>query len=252
MTWADTPNGEYWLIEHGADPNLPSGPDEEAPLHITARRWDAAMAERLVAHGADVSRRRRDGATPHTVAELSGNAAVAAWLLAHGAVDELSPIERFVAACARADRPVAEAMLAADPTLRSQLRPEHHLLLHRPAENGDAAVIDTMVACGFDPDARDQDDVTPLHRAAMGGHVEAARVLLARGADPGPLDGMFAAPPIVWAVEGRENPQHRGDHVGVARVLLAAGSPADWTPPQGAPSPERTLEGLAALKRDAA
>jgi hypothetical protein len=251
MTWADTPAGEYWLIDNGADTNLSSGPDDEAPLHVAARRWDVAMVERLMAHGADLARRRRDGATPHTVAELSGNVRVAAWLLAHGAADELSPLERFVAACARADRDAAGAMLTADPSLRSQLRPEHHLMLQRPAESGDAAVIETMLACGFDPDARDQDGVAPLHRAAMGGHVDAVRALLAHGADPGPLDGMFAAPPIVWAVEGRGNPKHRGDHVGVARVLLAAGSPADWTPPEGAPGPERTLEGLTALKRDA-
>ena len=49
----------------------------------------------------------RDGATPHTLAELHGNAEIAAWLLAHGAADELSPLERFIAACARADRPAA-------------------------------------------------------------------------------------------------------------------------------------------------
>ena len=253
MTWADTPAGEYWLIDHGADPNLSWGPDDEAPLHVAARRWDVPMAEHLVAHGADVSRRRRDGSTPHTVAELSGNAGVAAWLLAHGAADELTPIERFVAACARADRAAAEAMLAADPSLRSQLRPQHHLMLHRPAESGDAAVLDTMLACGFDPDARDKDGVTPLHRAAMGGHVDAVRVLLRHGADKAPLDGMFAAPPLVWAVEGRSHARD-GDagYVEVARVLIAAGSPADWTPPDGAPSPERTLEGLTALKRDAA
>ena len=62
------------------------------------------MVERLVEHGADVSRRRADGATPHTLAELYGNHDIARWLLAHGAADELSPLERFVAACARGDR----------------------------------------------------------------------------------------------------------------------------------------------------
>jgi hypothetical protein len=64
---------------------------------------------------------------------------------------------------------------------------------------------------------------------------------------------MFSAPPLVWTVEGRNHAKHRGaDHVGVARLLIAAGSPLDWTPPEGAPSPERTLEGLTELRRDAA
>jgi len=251
MTWADTPAGPYWLVDHGADTNLAWSETGEAPLHVAARRWDAAMSARLVEHGADMSRRNADGATAHTVAALSGNAEVAAWLLAHGATDELSPLERFVAACARADRGQAEAILASHPDLRSQLRPEHHLMLHRPAESGNAAVLDTMLGCGFEPNARDKDKVTPLHRAAMGGHPDAVRVLLARGADVQALDGMFAASPLVWAVEGRSTTKG-GDHVSVARLLIAAGTPLDWTPPEGAPSPERTLDGLAELRRDAA
>lgn len=253
LLWSENPAGPRWLLDHGADPNLAWGAEGEAPLHVAARRWDVPMVERLVTHGADVSRRRADGATPHTLAELQGNPAIAAWLLAHGAAAELSPLERFIATCARADRAAADALLAARPTLRSELRPEHHLMLHRPAESGNAAVLETMLACGFDPDARDRDNVTPLHRAAMGGHVEAVRVLLAHGADVGALDGMFSASPLVWAVEGCSSDRRAGaDHVGVARLLIAAGSPLDWTPPEAAPGPERTLEGLIELRRAAA
>jgi hypothetical protein len=252
MQWADNPAGPYWLLEHGADPNLAWGDDDEAPLHAAARRWDVAMVERLVQRGADVSRRRADGSTPHILAELYGNVDIARWLLAHGAKDELSSIDRFVAACARADRAAADAMLAARPALQAELRPEHHLMLHRPAESGNAAVLETMLACGFNPEAKDKDNVTPLHRAAMGGHPDATRVLLKFGANVNALDGMFAAPPLVWAVEGRSNAKHSGaDHVEVARLLIAAGSPFDWTPPEGAPGPERTLEGLAQLKQAA-
>ena len=252
MQWADTPAGARWLLEHGADANLGWGDSGDAPLHIAARRWDVPMVERLVEHGADISRRRADGATPYTVAALFGNAEIAAWLLAHGAVDELSALDRFVAACARGDRAAADAMLAAYPDLRSELRPQHHRMLHRPAESGNAGVLETMLACGFETDAKDNESVTPLHRAAMGGHVEAVRVLLKYAADVAALDGMFSAPPLVWAVEGRSNAKGRGDYVGVARLLIAAGSPLQWTPPVGAPGPERTLEGLIDLERDAA
>ena len=85
MLWTDNPAGPRWLLDHGADPNLAWGDAGEAPLHVAARRWDVPMVERLVEHGADVSRRRADGATPHTLAELHGNPEIAAWLLAHGA-----------------------------------------------------------------------------------------------------------------------------------------------------------------------
>jgi len=64
---------------------------------------------------------------------------------------------------------------------------------------------------------------------------------------------MFAATPLVWAVEGRGSASHAGaDHVGVARLLIAAGSSLEWAPPEGAPGPERTQEGLIELRRDVA
>jgi hypothetical protein len=251
LHWSDNSSGAFWLLERGADPNLSWGDAAEAPLHVAARRWDVQMVARLVEHGADLSRRRADGATPHTVASLYGNEEIAAWLLEHGARDELSPLDRFVAACACGDRARAEAMLAAHPGLRTGLASEHHLMLHRPAETGDAAVLETMLACGFDPGARDKDGVTALHRAAMGGHVDAVRVLVKHGAQVDAVDGMFSAPPLVWAVEGRHHARAGADHVGVARELIAAGSPIEWTPPAGAPSPESTLEGLVELRRTA-
>jgi ankyrin repeat protein len=251
MLWSTNPAGPRWLIEQGADPNLAWGPEGEAPLHVAARRWDVAMVESLLERGGDPTRRRSDGCTPHTLAEMHGNRDIATRLVAYGANDELSPVERFVAACARADRAAAEALLNARPGLSGELRPEHHLMMHRPAEAGQSRVLETMLSCGFDPDARDKDDVTPLHRAAMGGHPDAVRALLRFGADVDATDGMFSATPLIWAVEGRGHAGPGADHVAVARELIAAGSSLDWTPPDGAPGPERTLEGLIELRRAA-
>jgi hypothetical protein len=251
MFFTTNPAGPRWLLEHGADPNLAWGDAGEAPLHVAARRWNVAMVEKLIEHGADVMKRRGDGATAHTVAETHGNHEVAVWLLEHGAKDELPPIERFIAACARSDRSSAEGMLREKPDLKGDLRHEHHLMLHRPAESGNVAALETMLECGFDPNAKDKESVTPLHRAAMAGYADAVRVLLAHGADAAALDGMFGATPLVWAVEGRHRKGPRADHVAVARLLISAGSPVDWKPPEGAPDPEGTIEGLIELMRAA-
>jgi hypothetical protein len=244
LQWSTDISGPRWLLEHGADPNLAWGDAGEAPLHVAARRWNVALAELLVWNGADVTRRRADGRTPHTLAELHGNHDIAEWLLGHGATDGLSDLDRFVAACARGDDEQAAAM-------RTDLRPEDHLMLHRPAEDGNAKVLDTMLKNGFDPSAADKDGVTALHRAAMAGYVDAVRVLLSHGAPVNALDGMFAATPLVWAVEGHGSRRHRGDHVSVARLLIEAGVSTEWTPPPGAPDIERTLEGLLDLRRAA-
>jgi ankyrin repeat protein len=253
LSWAENDTaGVQWLLEHGADPNLVWNEHGDAPIHVAAQRWDVPMMELLARHGADLHQRRRDGRTALTIAELQGNAAVAAWLRARGAKDELSPLERFVAACANGDRASAETMLRGSPQLRTQLRAEHHLLTQVPAERGDVAVLETMLTCGFDPNVRDHDGVTALHRASMAGRVDAARVLLAHGAATDPLDGMFAAPPLVWAAEGMSHPRPGGDHLALARLLITAGSPTTWTPPEKAPDPEGTQEALAELCRAAA
>jgi hypothetical protein len=244
MTWARDSAGPRWLLEHGADPNRSWGVDDDAPLHVAAQRWDVTLTELLVQRGADPRRRRLDGCTPHTLAELSGNHDIARWLLAHGAIDELSPLERFIAACARGDRDAADAMLAARPSLRTDLRPEHHRMLDRHAESGNAAVLETMLACGFDVASSDKDHVTALHRAAMAGHPDAVRVLLDAGAPVNALDTMFDATPLVWAVEGRGHSAPGADHVGVARLLLAAGSSREWVAPAEAPDQERTADAL--------
>jgi ankyrin repeat protein len=210
------------------------------------------MMELLARHGADLHQRRTDGRTALTLAELHGNEAVAAWLRAQGAQDELSPLDRFVAACARGDRARADAMLRSNPELRVQLRKEHHLMMHVPAERGDAAVLETMLMCGFDPNVRDHDGVTALHRTAMGGRAAATRVLIAHGAAVDALDGMFAGMPLLWAAEGWRHGSGPGvDHVAVARLLIAGGSPTTWTPPEKAPDPESTQETLLELCRAA-
>lgn len=252
MQWSEDASGARWLLEHGADPNLPWGPDHEAPLHVAARRWDLALVQLLVAKGANPRMRRADGYTAHTLAELHGNHDIAEWLLAHGAIDEMSPLDRFIAAAARGDGGAADALLRDHPGLAAQLTTAHHLMLQRPAEAGNAAALETMLTRGFNPNIGDKDGVTALHRAAMAGHRDAVATLIRFGARMDALDGMFAATPLLWAVEGRNHAQPGSDHVAVARVLIDAGSPLDWTPPLAAPAPEKTLDALRELRRDAA
>jgi ankyrin repeat protein len=250
LQWATTPGGVQWLLEHGADPDPVFEANGETPLHVAARRWDVAIVAMLAERGADLSRRRADGRTPYAVAELNGNRAVADWLRAHGAADELPPADRLVAACGRGDRAVAEALLAARPALREEITDAHYLALHRAAEQGDTAVLALLLDCGFDPNRADEEiGKTALHSAAMAGQPDAARVLLAHGASPHVRDREFNGQPLVWAAEGsRSHGDRARDYAKVGRLLLDAGSPVEWEP--GAEPAEEVLEILTAWRRD--
>jgi ankyrin repeat protein len=248
LNWSRTPEGVMWLLEHGADPNAVFAENGETPLHVAARAWDVPLAEAMVAHGAEIGRTRADGRTPYAVAELNGNRPVADWLLAHGASPELSEVDRLVAACSRADRAAADALLARNPDLRSALTEDHYVAFHQAAERGDVRALDAMLACGFDPNRPDAGiGKTVLHSAAMEGWPDAVRILLAHGASVHVRDREFKGQPLIWAAEGSRNREDR-DFPAVAKLLLDAGSPVEWE--TGDEPAEAILEIVAAWRRD--
>lgn len=251
LHWAAGQNGVRWLLDHGANPDPVFPANGETPMHVVATQWDAALAELLASRGADINRLRADGRTPFTVAELSGNREVAAWLLAHGARDDMSDVDRLVAVCSRGDGEAAQAMLAAHPALRAQIASSYNDALIKAAERGDTRAIETMLACGFDPNIGDEEiGKTPLHAAAMEGWPAAVRILLAHGASPAARDREFHAQPLVWAAEGSRGPRREGrDHAAVGRLLLDAGSPVDWQ--SGAEPAQAVLDILAEWQRSA-
>jgi len=229
LNWSRTPEGVMWLLEHGADPNAMFAENGETPLHVVARAWDVPLAEAMVAHGADVERKRADGRTPYAVAELNGNRAVADWLREHGASTELSEIDRLVAACSLGRREAAEALLAKNPGLRNAITDDHYIAFHQAAERNDVRALEAMLACGFDPNRPDAGiGKTVLHSAAMEGWLEAVRVLLAHGASVHVRDREFKGPPLIWAAEGSRQGREGRDFATVGRLLLDAGSPVAW------------------------
>jgi len=238
MAWSDTPVGVRWLVEHGADPDPVFAANGETPLHVAARRWDVDVLAMLVERGADASRRRGDGRTPYAVAALSGNEEVAEWLSSHGASTDLSDIDRFVSACSRGDRAAADKLAKTHPALRAELKPEHYSAFFRAAERGDASALESMLSCGFDPNQGDEEiGKTALHAAAMEGHLDAVRVLLAHGASVTVRDREFHGQPLVWAAEGSRSHASNGrDYRAVGRLLLDAGSPVEWESGSAEPS----------------
>ena len=248
LNWSRTPAGVMWLLDHGADANAVFAENGETPLHVVARAWDVPLTEAMVAHGAEIERKRADGRTPYAVAELNGNRTVADWLLAHGASPELSEVDRLVAACSRGDRHAADALLAGNPRLRDEITDDHYIAFHQAAERGDVRALEAMLTCGFDPNRPDAGiGKTALHTAAMEGWPEAVRLLLAHGASVQVRDREFHGQPLIWAAEGSRQGREGRDFAAVGKLLLDAGSPVEWE--TGAEPAEGILEIVAAWRR---
>lgn len=218
--------GMRWLLEHGADPNVASGPPRETPLHRVADYGcDVAVAELLLAHGADPGRERADGRTAYDLAVRGGHVALEALLRARGAAREPRPADALLGACARGDLAAARAVLAAHPGLLASAAAE---LRHAPvvaAGHGRAEAIRVFAALGFDLAVTGEQGATAMHWAAWHGHLAAVRALLEAGAPFDEREPTYGSTPLAWAAHGSANCRDADDDYGaIVELLLAAGA----------------------------
>ncbi len=108
LRYRDLPAAEMTaatLLGNDADPNPPSNADDP-PLHIAAARGSEVMVEMLIRRGAALGAKNRKGQTLGQVAELAGNAQVAALLARHAEIPRTHSTSRSAFdAMGRAYRP---------------------------------------------------------------------------------------------------------------------------------------------------
>lgn len=220
--------------------------DYQRPLHFAVTKERAELIPLLVELGADLNSHTGSGRTPLCIAvEKEQEEARAALEVVGASVDLPTAIllkdEGQVSALLTDAVPVAARNLA----------------LTFAAKHGPAALVERLLALGAPVDFLAQDDwmrnIAPLGVAANGSNLDAARVLLAAGADPNHLDeypgatalhyaawngqvelaalllangarletkdGMFDADPLGWATENRQE--------AMIDFLLERGAPAD-------------------------
>lgn len=121
--------------------------------------------------------------------------AVAA-LIAHGAVVDVIA----AAATGRTDA-VRRLVAGADADSR-------HRALALAAQHGHAAAVAVLLESGEDPNRYNpvgcHAHSTPLHQAAVAGHIEVVRLLVERGARLDIRDTLYEGTPIGWAEFGRQ------------------------------------------------
>jgi ankyrin repeat protein len=233
------------------------GEREFTPLHLAARLGRADCAVALLDGGADVAAcgGRLDGWTPLHVAAAVHAADVAALLLARGASVRAEdafgdlPADKWAWGGPDADVVAGIAALSVrDPAKLAPLMAEatkpgfDHTAKDAPvelriaapiaeamvlsalkrAECGDAAALSDMLDAGLCAAARDRREgerATPLLLAAAGsGHVAAATLLLARGADAGAANSAGVTPLHAAADAGLLDPM---------QLLIGAGAAVD-------------------------
>lgn len=171
------------LLASGADANVmaPTG----TPLHMAASgSWDVAYpAELLLAHGADVNARNKQGRTPLHVAVPKKT--LAAVLLAKGADVNAKDSTGMTPLHCCTDRrrhpwnkPFAELLLSNNADV--EVKDNHGKTpLHLAAERGNAAVVDVLITHGASVNVKDDQGHTPLDWAFA--DKEAVRILRQHG-----------------------------------------------------------------------
>lgn len=219
--------GFVWLLEHGADPNVPSDAKQETPLHgVAGGGPKVATARALLAHGADPNLRRGDGRTAYELAVRSGNLAIAHLLLEHGAdPGSLGAEDELLQACFTGDAARARAVLEAHPDLAQAITTHGGSALGHAVVQDNAGAIRVMLELGCALDAQASDGGTALHWAAWHGKPDLVRLLLSLGAPVNVRDTQFGSSPLGWASHG--SGQHRGHddtYIAIVDALLAAGA----------------------------
>lgn len=259
LHWASTPEIADLLLAHGAEIDARCIDHRSTAAQYRVR--DTELCRHLIARGADVDIfmaaalgdealvERALSADPGCLAARIGRPGYAPvppghiyqWRLEaasvllvaarHGGrkIYELlrarSPVkEQFLAACELADEAHATTVLAERPNLVTELTADDRGLIAAAAFAHNIPALELMLKLGFDVNARGGEGFTPVGHAALRGHVDTVRLLIARGADLEIRNqyGGTALEGCQWGSLNFRDPH--GDYPACAEALVQAGA----------------------------
>ena len=174
------------LVAAAAPVDAPeAGGHRRTALFIASQRGHLAVAEALLAAGADKDTAKDNGVTALFIASQNGHLAVVQALLAAGADKDTANdngATALVIASQQGHLAVAEALLAAGAEKEAKAQ-GGFTALYVASEQGHLAVAQALLAAGADKDAAMDNGTTALYMASEKGHLAVAEALLAAGAD---------------------------------------------------------------------
>ncbi|HEX4450979.1 MAG TPA: ankyrin repeat domain-containing protein [Kofleriaceae bacterium] len=142
---------------------------------------DIGMIDELLAGGASIAARDRDGRTPLAIAVRTNHVAAAGALRAAGArdADEVDALDLALGRCIAGEQP-------SQPS--HALRRSDHQHVAWAIRRGHASALAALLALGLDPNVADDDGEPPLHFAVAARDAIAIARLLEAGANVNALD----------------------------------------------------------------
>jgi hypothetical protein len=219
------------LLAHTKDANDTGSPLGNPLIWAIRRRRSLPHVEALVKAGADPRAKTKDGISAYVFALQSGLRDVAEFLRGGGSPPALSVEDQFVVACASADKPEAERLLAANPDMLSRLSEVQLRQLPNLTEARKLPAVRLMVELGW-PIAVTGGDwkASALNLAVYQGDPELTRFLLEHGASWTERHGFGDNVRGILGWASRNQPPYgflplRSDWVGCARALVEHGMP---------------------------
>lgn len=184
------------LLSAGADPNSTDS-EGEMPLHgvlhicgCCGPEGRLEIVRMLLDKGAAVNAKDKDGQTPLLLAELAGRRQIAELLRSRGGISSGKGSSPIFAAVASGDPKRVAAVLDLSPSMVNARDKENETPLHKAAVDGNLAVVKLLVARGANIFARSNTgysfagDRTPLEYSIAGGDLSVMRLLLGEEPDP--------------------------------------------------------------------
>lgn len=233
--WHDY-EGQKYLLEHGADPNLKRERGWRRPMHqALARDNGIEMIELLLDHRSDPTL-EDDGESAVVTAAHRGRGDVLELFERRGIPIKLNEADQLIAACARNDGTAVRALARDEPDAVQEIKNNGGQLLVEFAGNGNADGVRQLLHLGVDVNAQFvkgdgywdlAPNATALHNAAWRLRHDTVRLLVERGANVNAKDGMARTPLMLVVRASVDSYWTRLRSPASVEVLLNAGASKD-------------------------